>query len=223
MAGGRAERADHKHGLLAVIANRRLLLLSVALALFNLGNGSMLSLVGQRLVISGYDATRWTAIYVVLAQLTMIPVAIFAGSSADKRGRRHLLLIACAALIVRAIVSALTTSPILLGLMEILDGVGSGLLGVCVPIAVADLTWGSGRTQTALGVVKRLARGGRRAIGALRRAARANIGLDRRLCRARLGRRLRARHRILVDRDARNGHALRAAVALQASLRHPIA
>jgi MFS family permease len=148
--------ADHKHDLLAVIGNRRLLLLSMALALFNLGNGSMLSLVGQRLVAGGYDATRWTAIYVILAQLTMIPVAIFAGSSADKRGRRHLLLIAFAALIIRAIISALTTSPILLALTEVLDGVGSGLLGVCVPVAVADLTWGSGRTQTALGAVNGL-------------------------------------------------------------------
>ena len=150
------DEAVHRHGLIAVLANRRLLLLSLALALFNLGNGSMLSLVGQRLVSGGYDATRWTAIYVVVAQLTMIPVAVFAGSSADKRGRRHLLLIACAALVLRAFLSALTSSPIVLGVAEVLDGIGSGLLGVGVPVAIADLTWGSGRTQTALGTVNGL-------------------------------------------------------------------
>ena len=34
---------------------------------------------------------------------------------------------------------------------EVLDGVASGIVGVAVPVVVADLTWGSGRTQTALG------------------------------------------------------------------------
>ena len=29
----------------------------------------------------------------------------------------------------------------------------SGIVGVAVPVVVADLTWGSGRTQTALGTV----------------------------------------------------------------------
>ncbi len=35
--------------------------------------------------------------------------------------------------------------------IQVLDACGAGLLGVSVPILVADYTWGSGRTQTALG------------------------------------------------------------------------
>ncbi len=151
-----SEDTDRRHPMLSVLANRRLLLLAAALALFNLGNGAMLGLLGQRLAATGADATRWTAIYVVIAQGTMIPVALWAGSLADKRGRRQLLLVACAALVLRAAISAGVTSPLWLVPAEVLDGVASGLLGVAVPVLVADLTWGSGRTQTAYGVLNGL-------------------------------------------------------------------
>ncbi|ACA17652.1 major facilitator superfamily MFS_1 [Methylobacterium sp. 4-46] len=137
----------------AVLADRRLLLLSAALALFNLANGSMLSLLGQKLVAAGQDGTAWTARYVMVAQLTMIPVALLAGSLADRRGRRQLLVAACAVLPLRALLSAFLDDPAWLILAEVLDGVASGVIGVAMPVVVADLTWGSGRTQTALGTV----------------------------------------------------------------------
>ncbi len=150
------DEQDRSHPIRAVLANRQLLLLASALALFNLGNGAMLSLLAQHLVAVGANATAWVAAYVVVAQVTMIPVALWAGSLADKRGRRHLLVIACFVLLVRGVVSALVTAPAWLIPAEVLDGVGSGLVGVAVPVLVADLTWGSGRTQTALGTVNAL-------------------------------------------------------------------
>jgi MFS family permease len=137
----------------SILSNRKLLVLAVALALFNLGNGGMLTLLGQKLVAADVDATAWTARYVMVAQLVMIPVALLAGSLADKRGRRKLLLVALAVLPVRAALSAYIDDPLWLISAEILDGVASGIVGVAVPVVVADLTWGSGRTQTALGTV----------------------------------------------------------------------
>ena len=138
----------------SVLANRRLLVLTVALALFNLGNGGMLSLLGQKLVaMQGVGGTAWIARYVMVAQLVMVPVALYAGSFADRRGRRQLLMLAFAVLPVRAVMSGLIDDPVWLIAAEILDGVASGIVGVAVPVVVADLTWGSGRTQTALGSV----------------------------------------------------------------------
>jgi hypothetical protein len=40
--------------------------------------------------------------------------------------------------------------------IQVLDAFGAGTLGVAVPILVADFTWGSGRTQSALGVIATL-------------------------------------------------------------------
>ena len=147
---------EHRSTMREVLGNPRLILLAAALALFNLANGYMLSLVGQRLVATGHNATGWIAIYVIVAQLTMIPVALWAGSRADQAGRRRLLLIACLALPLRAVFCAMVTDPRALMAAELLDGISSGLIGVAVPLVVADLTWGSGRTQTALGALNSL-------------------------------------------------------------------
>ena len=38
--------------------------------------------------------------------------------------------------------------------LEILDGIGAGILSVAGPAAIADLTYGGGRTQTAMGGVQ---------------------------------------------------------------------
>jgi MFS family permease len=150
------DHIEHRSTMRDVLSDPRLVLLAASLALFNLANGYMLSLVGQRLVASGHDATGWIAVYVIVAQLTMIPVALWAGSRADQAGRRRLLLIACLALPVRAIFCAMVVDPRALMAAEVLDGVSSGLIGVAVPLVVADLTWGSGRTQTALGTLNSL-------------------------------------------------------------------
>ncbi|MGU3536410.1 MFS transporter [Methylobacterium sp. A54F] len=147
------DEAPQRAGLKAVLGNRKLLVLAVALALFNLGNGGMLTLLSQKLVATAVDATTWTARYVMVAQLVMVPVALFAGSLADRRGRRKLLLVALAVLPVRAVLSAFIDDPVWLLSAEVLDGVASGIVGVAVPVVVADLTWGSGRTQTALGAL----------------------------------------------------------------------
>ena len=56
----------------------------------------------------------------------------------------------------RAVFSTLVSAPLWLIPAELLDGVASGLLGVVIPVLVADLTWGCGHTQTALGMVNRL-------------------------------------------------------------------
>jgi MFS family permease len=61
--------------------------------------------------------------------------------------------VASAVLPVRAALSGFIDDPMWLISAEVLDGVASGIVGVAVPVVVADLTWGSGRTQTALGTV----------------------------------------------------------------------
>lgn len=147
------EDEPQRSGIRQVLGHRPLLVLTVALTLFNLGNGGMLTLLGQKLVATADDATTWTARYVMVAQLVMVPVALFAGSLADRRGRRLLLMVAFAVLPVRAVMSGLIDDPWWLIGAEVLDGIASGIVGVAVPVVVADLTWGSGRTQTALGSV----------------------------------------------------------------------
>ena len=140
-----------------VLADRRLLGLGIALLLFHLGNAAMLPLLGQRMAAIGHgNATRWMAACVVVAQLTMVPVAIISGRAAQRVNRVWLLLAACLVLPIRGAMAAVAQDPMWLVPIQVLDAFGAGTLGVAVPILVADFTWGSGRTQSALGVIATL-------------------------------------------------------------------
>lgn len=157
---------DKDVSLATVLTDRRVVALGIALLAFHLGNAAMLPLLGQRLAAlgqagngggdgggNGGDSTRWMAACVIVAQLTMVPVALLAGRMAQRVNRAWLLVAACAVLPVRGVLAALATDPIWLVPVQMLDACGAGTLGVAVPLLVADYTWGSGRTQTALGAV----------------------------------------------------------------------
>ncbi len=83
-------------------------------------------------------------------------VAMAAGRAADRINRGWLLLIACLVLPIRGAMAALAKDPAWLVPIQVLDACGAGTLGVVVPILVADFTWGSGRTQSALGLIAML-------------------------------------------------------------------
>ena len=75
------------------------------------------------------------------------------GQLAESRGRRPLLLIGLSALVVRALLFAVTTNQFLLIGIQLLDGVSGSTLGVLTALIVADLTNGTGRFNLAQGFV----------------------------------------------------------------------
>ncbi len=155
MAGReRPKKGDKRGSTRALIRNHRLLIVILAVGLFNFGNAAVLPLLGQRVVLEGkHDGTQWLAVLVVVAQAVMVPVSWAAGRLADRLGRRILLIVACAVLPARGLLATLSHSPWALIAIEVLDGVGAGIISVAGPAAVADLTYGGGRTQTAMGAL----------------------------------------------------------------------
>lgn len=134
--------------------HRPVLVFALSLLFFHLGNAAMLPLLGLRLAQLGHGhATQWISACVIVAQFGMIGVALVAGRIAERHGKVPLLLFACCVLVVRGIVAAFGEAPLWLVPVQILDALGAGTLGVVTPTLVADLSWGSGRTQTTLGAV----------------------------------------------------------------------
>ena len=141
--------------------SRRLWTLFAVIFLFQIGNSSMLPLLGQRIVHEGNsNATSWMSWCVIAAQLTMIPVALTAGRTADRFGRRMLLMFACGVVIARCAVAMFASGNYWLIPIEILDGICAATFSVAAPVAVADLTYGTGRTQTAMGAMAMMQAGG---------------------------------------------------------------
>ena len=68
-------------------------------------------------------------------------------------GRKPIFLIAFLILPIRAILYTLTTNPILLLGIQLLDGIGAGIFGVIAVVIVSDLTKGTGRFNFFQGLV----------------------------------------------------------------------
>jgi predicted MFS family arabinose efflux permease len=159
----RAARGAAEHdgegiaGFAVLLRSKPLILLGMTLTLFHLGNAAMLPLLGQAVVAKGLgNASAFTAATIVIAQLTMVPVALLAARLAETRGYWLVFLVALIALPVRGSIASLVTGTWGLGPVQILDGVGAGILGVAVPGLVARILAGTGHVNAGLGAVMTL-------------------------------------------------------------------
>ncbi|MCL5424561.1 MFS transporter [Halomonas sp. NPDC076908] len=131
-----------------------LLIVGLTLLLFHLGNAAMLPLLGQRVATNELmNPAVYTAGTVVIAQATMIPMALLAAWYSHKNGYWLLFLVALLVLPIRGVMAA--TIPGLWSVVpvQILDGIGAGLLGVATPGIVAQILRGTGRVNMGLGAV----------------------------------------------------------------------
>ncbi|HEY7300243.1 MAG TPA: MFS transporter [Xanthobacteraceae bacterium] len=146
--------ATPKVGLRSVLANRRLLAFAGCILLFQLANAAMLPLMGGMLVLRCGD---WAASFIgactVVPQLVVVAIAPWVGRAADSWGRRHLLLLCFAALTLRAALFAVIRNPGAVIAVQALDGISAAVLGILVPLVVADIMGSSGRFNLALGTV----------------------------------------------------------------------
>ncbi|HLH77406.1 MAG TPA: MFS transporter [Candidatus Binataceae bacterium] len=130
----------------ALLKDRRILILVLSVVLFHLSNAAMLPLAGEMVSSREHSfAALFMALCILISQLTMAPIAVLAGRSADRIGRKPIFLIGFASLPLRALLFALVHQPSLIIAGEILDGVGSGIFGVLLVIVAADLARGTGR------------------------------------------------------------------------------
>ena len=153
----RATDAQGHERIGALLRNRPLLMFALTLAFFHLGNAAMLPLINQRLAATVADSAPllWTGIAIVVAQLTMIPVALWVSRSQ----RFDIAWFVYAAILVLPVRGALAYAfasqwnniPV-----QVLDGIAAGIMGVAAPLLVQRYTRGSGRFNTALGFVMTL-------------------------------------------------------------------
>jgi predicted MFS family arabinose efflux permease len=155
--GASEQHGESETGFGVLLRSKPLVVLGATLTLFHLGNAAMLPLLGQSLVAHGAgDPSAFTSATIVIAQITMVPMAIFAGRLADRKGYWIVFVLALIALPVRGVTAALVSGPWGLGPVQMLDGIGAGLLGVAVPGLVARILAGTGHVNAGLGAVMTL-------------------------------------------------------------------
>ncbi len=145
----------HKPSSVAMLLRKpSLLILTFCVFLFHAANAAMLPLVGAEMTVrSGYWATALVAACIVLPQLVVALIAPGIGRLAVSKGRRPVLILGFAVLPIRAAVLALNSDPAIIIGVQVLDGLSAAVLGVLVPLSLADISRGTGRFNLAQGIV----------------------------------------------------------------------
>ena len=138
----------------SALSDPRLLIFAGCILLFQLANAAMLPLMGSILTMRSSEwASTFIGACIVVPQLIVAGCAPSVGRLADVWGRRPLLVLTFAALAARGVFFAFVTSPYLVVAVQILDGVCAAVLGVLLPLVVADIMRGTGRFNLGLGIV----------------------------------------------------------------------
>ena len=148
-----ADRPQRARRDAALLRNYRLLIFATCMVLFQVANASMLPLVNGMLAHEGKrQAAPVVAALIIVPQVIVAVLAPWVGQRAEQRGRKPLLLVGFAALTIRAILFALTADPLILIVIQVLDGLTGAVIGVMTALVIADVTQGTGRFNLAQGV-----------------------------------------------------------------------
>ena len=97
------------------------------------------------------NPASYTAGTILVAQCIMIPASLLTAKSAQRYGYGPALWCALAALPLRGLIACFWASPWSILPVQILDGVGAGILGVATPGIAARLLQGTGHVNAGLG------------------------------------------------------------------------
>jgi len=113
----------------------------------------MLPLLNGMLASEGKSqAAPLVAALIIVPQLIVALLAPWVGQQAETRGRKALLLVGFAVLPIRAVLFALTSNPLALTAIQVLDGITGAVIGVMTALVIADVTKGTGRFNLAQGM-----------------------------------------------------------------------
>ncbi len=155
VARGEAHRADQPavSPVRVLLRSRPLLAVAAAVTLFWLGNAAMLPLYGLAVVATNANPFTTVASTVVVAQAVMIIASLAAMRIAQTRGYWLAIMIAFTALPLRAIIAAGVINTWGVIPVQVLDGIGAGMLSVAVPGLVARILDGTGHVNVGQGAV----------------------------------------------------------------------
>ncbi|MGI4745534.1 MAG: MFS transporter [Janthinobacterium lividum] len=141
-------------GLGALLRDKRLFGFAVCVIFFHLSNAGMLPLAaGQVTRQAGHLAELIIAACILVPQLVGAVLAPRFGRWAGIYGRRPIMLVAFAALPLRGLLLAISSSPEMTVAAQLLDAVSSAAFGVMLPLVAADLSRGTGRFNLCMGLL----------------------------------------------------------------------
>lgn len=141
-------------GLKQLVADRRLLIFGTCVMLFHLSNAAMLPLAASVVTMrAGNLANLVIASCIVVPQVIVAALSPWVGRTAQRIGRRPLLLLGWAALPLRGLLLAVLPGswPLVAG--QAVSGLSAAVFGILLPLLAADLTLGSSHFNLCIGIL----------------------------------------------------------------------
>ncbi len=137
-----------------LVKNRKLILFTLAIVLFQLADASLLPLIGEDVAATMPSlGSLWMSALIAIPQIVVAVFAPWVGFHSERKGRRPLLLVAFALEPVRAVLLAVASGTAVVVIGQLISGVTAAVIGVLTVIVITDLTAGTGRFNLAQGVV----------------------------------------------------------------------
>jgi MFS family permease len=139
---------------LALLRDRPILAFASCVFLFFLSNAAVVPTAIAAAAQSGAPfSAMMIAAFIIVPQLVVAAASLQVGRSAERIGRRPLLVLGFASLPLRAMLFAIFQNPLTLFFVQPLEGLGAAVFGVMLPLIAADLTRGTGRYNLCLGLL----------------------------------------------------------------------
>jgi MFS family permease len=152
--GAPTTAASLRASFAAFARNRSFVVFLICVLLFYLANGAMLPLAASMVTLkSSQAATLMVAAAIVVPQFIVTLFSPWVGLWAQRSGRKPILVLGFGALAVRGFLFASTGDPVLLTLIQVLDGISAAVLGVLVPLTAVDVTRQTGHFNLAQGAI----------------------------------------------------------------------
>jgi MFS family permease len=140
--------------VLDLLRKRVLVVFAACIFLFQAANAAMLPLIGSEVTLR---STQWASVLIaaciVVPQLVAAAIAPSIGRLAATVGRKPVLLAGFAVLPLRTLLLAVNRDPGSILAVQALDGLCGAVLGVLVPLVLADIARGTGRFNLAQGIL----------------------------------------------------------------------
>jgi MFS family permease len=141
-------------GVKDLFLDRRLLVFAVCIVLFFASSAALLPAVaGQVTKRRPEFATLIVAATILVPQVVVALIAPWIGRTAERAGRRPMLLLGWGSLPVQGLLYASWPGPYAVVIGQILNGMSSAVFGVMMTLVAADLTRGKGQFNLALGTL----------------------------------------------------------------------
>jgi predicted MFS family arabinose efflux permease len=142
---------EREHWPWQVFAEPALHVFAVAVVLFHFANAALLPLALNELTRHQGASGFLVSATIVVPQMITAALAPWAGTLAQRIGRRPVLIAGFAAVPLRAVLFAVVPGALPLAVFQALDGISAAVFGVMLPLIAADVTKRTGYLNLAIG------------------------------------------------------------------------